>query len=276
MRRIAAKSGLSDDSWERMIESSESNRGSRRMESSSRSGNAPEEATTEPDKGVTRGQGQRERDALWREVIGLADYVEAALGTAIEALCQSRPELYAEVRAEEQEIDQWEVRIERQCLRVLALYDLVASDLRKVVVGLRINRDLEGLADLAENIAKRVKKIGKDPLAKSFAEDVQSLAEEAFGLVQQSLKALRTTDVTLARQVIEADRAVDQHRMALLDRLKMAIRATPERLNTWLRLINTARNLERAADHATNIAEAIIYIKDGVNVRRGQDDHLGD
>ncbi|MGE3821126.1 MAG: phosphate signaling complex protein PhoU [Isosphaeraceae bacterium] len=246
------------------------------MESRTGGGSPRDKSTGGRDAGETRGHVQREQDALWREVIGLADYVEAALRTAIEALCEGRPELYAEVRAEEEEIDRWEVRIERQCLRVLALYDLVASDLRQVVVGLRINRDLEGLADLAENIAKRVKKIGKDPLAKSFAADLQSLAEEALGLVSQSLLALRTTDVTLARRVIEADRAVDKHRMAILEQLKMAIRATPERLNTWLRLINTARNLERAADHATNIAEAIIYIKDGVNVRRGQDDPIVD
>jgi len=229
-------------------------------------------APTPPSSGDIRGHVQREQEALWQEVIGLADYVETALRTAIEALCESRPELYALVRAEEQEIDQWEVRIERQCLRVLALYDLVASDLRKVVVGLRINRDLEGLADLAENIAKRVKKLGRDPLAKAFVADLRSLAEEAFGLVEKSLVALRTTDAELAREVIQADRAVDKHRMAILERLKLAIRTTPERLNTWLRLINSARNLERAADHATNIAEAVIYIKDGVNVRRGQDD----
>lgn len=244
----------------------------KRLERDMDSANVGDPKAAGPVRLVSGGHVQREREALWKEVIGLADYVESALGTAIEALCESRPELYSEVLADEKEIDRWEVRIERQCLRVLALYDLVASDLRQVVVGLRINRDLEGLADLAENIAKRVKKLSRDPLSAAYVADLTSLAGEAFGLVEESLKALRATDADLARKVIQADRAVDKHRMAILDRLKLAIQTTPERLNTWLRLINSARNLERAADHATNIAEAVIYIKDGVNVRRGRDE----
>ena len=96
-----------------------------------------------------------QQEVLWNEVLSLAGYVETALNTAVEALCQGRLELVDQVRAEDQEIDRWEVRIETECLRVLAATALVATDLRRVVAALRINRDLEGMADLAEYLAKR-------------------------------------------------------------------------------------------------------------------------
>ena len=91
-----------------------------------------------------------------------------------------------------------------------------------------------------------------------------------------SLKALRTVDANLARNVILSDNAVDRNRAAVLADLKEAIRAEPELVNTWLRLINSARNLERAADHATNIAESVVYMKEGIFLRRGDGDGRGD
>jgi phosphate transport system protein len=218
---------------------------------------------------------RRDQEGLWREILSLADYVEKSLVTAVDALCDARPDLIAAVRAEEREIDRWEVRIEQECLRVLALYGLVASDLRRVVSALRVNRDLEGLADLAENIAKRAKKLSKDPIALPFLKGLRTLADLALPLVHDSLSALRTLDPVLARRVIEADRAVDRHRLALVSELKHALIERPDRVNTFLRLINSARNLERAADHATNIAEAVVSMKEGAIIRRG-DAHLSD
>ncbi|MCA1685173.1 MAG: phosphate signaling complex protein PhoU [Planctomycetia bacterium] len=222
------------------------------------------------------GHPHRQQEVLWGEVLSLAAYVEAALKTAVQALCRGRFDLIAQVRAEEKEIDRWEVRIETECLRVLALYGLVASDLRRVVAALRVNRDLEGMADLAENLAKRAKKLGRQPAAAVFLPRLGQLADEALAVVDDSLKALRTLDADLARRVILSDNAVDRHRAAVLAELKDAVRAEPEQVNTWLRLISSARNLERAADHATNIAEAVVYVKEGVLLRRGDGDGRGD
>ena len=93
------------------------------------------------------------------------------------------------------------------------------------------------------------------------------MATEALDQVRDSLDALTQSDAALARAVIAADRAVDRHYRAVLEGLKQAIRHDPDRIDTWLRLINTARNLERIADHATNIAEAVIYLKEGDIIR---------
>jgi phosphate transport system protein len=212
---------------------------------------------------------RRDQDALWQAILGLADNVEQALKTAVDALCDARPELIATVRAEEKRIDISEVRIEQECLRILALYGLVASDLRRVVSTLRVNRELEGLADLAENIAKRARKLSTDQDARPFLSRLRTLAELSLSLVHDGLDSLRTLDPMLARRVIEADRAVDRNRLAVVAEIKRALTDKPDRVNTWLRLINSARNLERAADHATNIAEAVVSMKEGAIIRRG-------
>jgi phosphate transport system protein len=218
------------------------------------------------------GQSFREQEGLWNEVLGMAADVEAALRAAVEALCAGRLDLVETVRAGEQAIDRWEVRIKEGCLRALALYGLAASDLRRVVAALRVNRELEGLADLAENLAKRARKLANEPAAAPFLPRVRLLADEAVAVVDGGLAALRSVDAALARRVIAADPAVDRRRAALLAELKAALRAEPDRVNTWLRLISSARNLERAADHATNIAEAVVYMKEGVTLRRGDRD----
>lgn len=223
-----------------------------------------------------RGQMHRDQEGLWREVLNMAAFAESALRTAVAALCEGRLELVDEVKAEEQEIDRWEVRIEAECLRVLALYGLVASDLRRVVAALSVNRDLEGLSDLAENLAKRARKLHRDPAAAPFLPRLCALADEALGVVDDGLTALRAVDAGLARRVILSDNAVDRSRAALLGELKEAVKGEPARVNTWLRLINSARNIERAADHATKIAEAVVYMKEGVVLRRGDTGEFGD
>ncbi len=218
------------------------------------------------------GHAVRDQEGLWNEVLGMAAQVEAGFRLGVAALCEGRIDLVDSIQAGEREIDQWEVRIERECLRVLALYGLVASDLRRVVAALRINRDLEGLADLAANLAKRARKLADDPAASPFVPSLRDLATLAGQVVDDGFTALKTVDAALARRVIEADRAVDALCAVILGDLKNAIRNDPERTKTWLRLISSARNLERAADHATNIAESVVYMKEGLILRRGDDD----
>ena len=231
-----------------------------------------------PENNPTRAGGHalRDQEGLWREVLSMAADVEAAFKRGVEALCGGRLDLVASIRANEPAIDRWEVRIEAECLRVLALYGLVASDLRRVVSALRINRDLEGLADIAENLAKRAPKVVNDPSAAPFLPRLKRLADESVAVVDAGFAALKGVDAPLARRVIEADHAVDAHRSALLGELKDAVRSDPEQTKTWLRLISSARNLERAADHATNIAEAVVYMKEGIILRRGDHDDRDD
>jgi phosphate transport system protein len=209
----------------------------------------------------------RDMEHLWEQILKLSAVVEAALTNAIRALCDGRPDLVAEVRGEEQAINDWEVQIELECLKVLALHNPVASDLRRVAVILKINGDLERLGDLADHIANRARKLVREPSPVAIPARLEALAQEALSQVHDSLEAVVKADDALARSVIEADRGIDRHRRLLQREFKDAIRREPDRVNTWLRLINTARNLERIADHATNIAEAVVYLKEGKIIR---------
>jgi phosphate transport system protein len=209
----------------------------------------------------------RDLEGLWGGVLMLAAVVEDALNRSVRALCDGRADLAEEVRGEERAVDRWEARIERECLKVLALHQPVASDLRRVAAVLKISGDLERMGDLARHIAKRVKKLADDPLAFPIPEPLEHLAVRSMAQVCDGLDALTRCDTDLARQVIDADRQVDLLYRVVLKELKRSVRAHPDRVDNWLRLINTARNLERIADHASNIAAAVIYLKDGDIVR---------
>jgi phosphate transport system protein len=209
----------------------------------------------------------RDMEHLWEQILKLAAVVETALTTSVKALIEGRPDLVAEVHGEEEAINDWEVQIELDCLKVLALHNPVASDLRRVAAVLKINGDLERIGDLADHIASRARKLANEPAPVPIPPRLETLANAALAEVRDSLDALAKSDPALARAVIEADRGVDRHRRAVQKELKQALRQHPERVNVWLRLINTARNLERVADHATNIAEAVVYLKEGRIIR---------
>jgi phosphate transport system protein len=211
----------------------------------------------------------RDLEGLWGGVLKLAAVVEQALKNSVHALCDGRADLADMVRHEEKAVDRWEVQIERECLKVLALHQPVASDLRRVAAVLKISGELERMGDLARHIANRVKKLSADPLAFPVPESLEALATEALGQVHDCLDALTSSDTALARAVIAADSHVNRGYRGVLREIKDSIREHPERVDNWLRLINTARNLERIADHAANIAEAVIYLKEGDIVRHG-------
>lgn len=209
----------------------------------------------------------RDMEHLWEQLLKLAAVVETTLSTSIKALCDCRADLVAEVKGEEDAINDWEVQIELDCLKVLALHNPVASDLRRVAAVLKINGDLERIGDLSDHIANRARKLARQTNPVPIPPRLEALAHEALAEVHACLDALAKNDPDAARAVIEADRGIDRHRRTVQKELKQAIRLDPQRVNTWLRLINTARNLERVADHATNIAEAVVYLKEGRIIR---------
>ncbi len=209
----------------------------------------------------------RDLEGLWSEVLKLAAVVEDSLNQSIHAFCDGRIELAEHIRDQKQTVERWEVRIERECVRVLALHQPVASDLRRVAAVLKINGDLERLADLARHIAKRIRKLAVDPLAFPIPQPLENLGMEALNQVHDSLDALVQANAVQAQAVIAAEKRVDRHYRNVLKLLKRQIVAHPERINTWLRLINTARNIERIADHASKIAESVVYLKEGEILR---------
>jgi phosphate transport system protein len=213
----------------------------------------------------------RDMESLWSEVLKLAAVVEDALNQSIHALCDGRVELAEELKHRKRAMDRWEVQIERECVRVLALHQPVASDLRRVTTVLKINGDLERLCDLARHIAKRVKKLTGHPDAFPIPQPLENLALSALSQIRDSLDALTQSNVARAQTVIAADRQVDLDYHAVQRQLKIEIVRNPERINTWLRLVNTARNLERIANHAAKIAESVIYLKEGDILRHQPD-----
>ncbi len=209
----------------------------------------------------------RVQEDLWAEALGLAAVVESALALSVTALCSHRPEPTAEVKAREREIDRREVGIESACLRVLVLYEPVASDFRRVLTVLRVNRNLERIGDLAVRIAKRTKKLASGPVPLPIPEPLEALAEGALCAVRGALDALAKSDTQLARTVIAGDRRLDEYQRTVRAGLKESIRREPGRLDDWLRLIEIARHLERVGDHAVGIAEAVVYLKEGQIIR---------
>lgn len=206
----------------------------------------------------------RDLESLWAELLKLAAVVEESLSRSIRALCNGQVDEIDEVKRTKGPLDRWEVEIEQQCVRILAIHQPVASDLRRVAAVLKINVDLKRMGDLSRHIAKRTKKLARDPQAFPIPQELEDLALEALAQVHSSLDALTQSDVRRAEAVIEADRAIDRQYRAVRKQLEQEIVQLPDRVGTWLRLTNSARNLERVADHAVKIAEAVLYLKDGV------------
>lgn len=166
------------------------------------------------------------------------------------------------------EIDEIEVEIEEDCLKILALHQPVASDLRFLITVIKVNNELERIADIAVNIANRVSAIDKSPsyaLVKDM--DFSGMSGVVVKMLKMSLDALINRKVDLARQVFLLDDEVDAYRNQVYQKIKDIIRQHPEHpgglINTYL----LARHLERTADRATNIAEEVIYLVEGVIAR---------
>ncbi|HEX3656171.1 MAG TPA: phosphate signaling complex protein PhoU [Pirellulales bacterium] len=208
----------------------------------------------------------RQLHELKQEIVYVGSLVEEALDKALRAL-SSRNELLArEVVEADEEINRMEVAVEEDCLRILALYQPVAMDLRFVVAVLKINNDLERIGDLAKNIAKRVIYLSRAREV-GVPSDFREMARIAQHMVKQSLDALVTSNSNLARQVRGDDDKVDAIRDRISETMSARIQEHPEQIEVLMKLFSVARHLERLADMATHIAEEVIYMVDGAIVR---------
>ena len=211
----------------------------------------------------------RDEEALWAQLVQLASAVEATLVTSIKALTEGQGNLAATVETEEPLIDRWEVRIEQECLRILALYDLTAFDLRRMVTVLKVNHDLERMADLGVHIARKARKLAGAPHPVPIPDPLKALTEEVQAAVHASLDALVRGDAATALEMITANHRIVRAARALERQLRKSIRQDPERTHTWLRLMTTTRHLKRIANHASRIGACVIYMKEGKIVRHG-------
>ena len=209
---------------------------------------------------------ERQIEHLKERILRVGTLVEEAISKSITALINRDLALSRRVIANDDEIDRMEVEVEEECLKILALYQPVAADLRFVVAVLKINNDLERLGDLAEHVAKKVLFLAKWPPL-DFRVDFRAMAAKAQSMVKRSLDALVNRDALLARQVRDQDDEVDIMQRSLRQQIESQLRDHPERADELLKLISIARHLERLADMACNIAEDVIYMVEGEIVR---------
>jgi phosphate transport system protein len=215
---------------------------------------------------------QRQIEVLKQKILYVGTLVEEAVAKAIVALINRDAMVGRKVIDADHVIDRMEVEVEEECLKILALYQPVAADLRFVVAVLKINNDLERMGDLAKNIAKRVEYLSKaDPV--DLPIDFRSMATKAQNMVKQALDALVNADTALARQVRSEDDEVDQARQRIRKQILDAIRKQPDKVEYFLKFNSVSKHLERLADMATNVAEDVIYMVEGEIVRH---QHLDD
>ena len=209
---------------------------------------------------------QREIETLKKKILTVGAIVEERIAKAIAAVIRQDAKLALEVVEGDEEIDQMEVEVEEDCLKILALHQPVAIDLRFVVAVLKINNDLERMADHAVNIARRAEYLAVYANT-DLPSDLEVMLQKTQTMVRQSLDALVSQDTILARHVCAADKEVDQLNRQMHVLIQQQIRENPERVEPLIHQLSVSRQLERIADLATNVAEDVVYMVEGDIIR---------
>ena len=214
---------------------------------------------------------QKEIENLKRNVLSLGADVEENVHKAVQSLRKRDSSLAEEIIAADYYIDRREVDLEEECLKILALHQPVAIDLRFVIAVLKINNDLERIGDLAVNIAEQAVFLTSEPPI-DIPFDFAGMSDKTKVMLKNSLDALVNMDPKLARAVCAADDEVDAINRKMYGQVQDGIRKKIEQMESLIHYLGVARHLERIADHATNIAEDVIYMVDGEIVRHKTED----
>jgi phosphate transport system protein len=208
----------------------------------------------------------REIEGLKEQVLALSATVEEAVWLAVRAVQEHDTALARSVLAGDRAIDEREVRVEEECLKILALHQPVAIDLRFLVTVMKINNDLERIGDLAVNIAERaIHLAAREEAPTTF--DFVGMATRTQEMLHTALDALVNVDPVRARDVCAMDDEVDAMNREMYGQVQAGIRQRPAHVDFYLQQLTISRQLERIADHATNIAEDVIYMSEGRVVR---------
>jgi len=205
---------------------------------------------------------QRELEQLKRSLLSLCGLVEDQVQRAVQALVSQDSEAAQQIEQQDALIDQQEIQIEEECLKILALYHPVASDLRFIVAVLKINNDLERIGDLAVNLAHKARTFAQFPGVENPF-DLRQMWADAQTMLRDSVNAMVRLDPQLAHQVCARDAQINEQKRHIRLLAEELIEKHPEQTRPLLALAAAARNLERIADHATNIAEDVIYLCQG-------------
>jgi phosphate transport system protein len=208
----------------------------------------------------------RDLENLQRRILSLASAVEQRIDRAIRALMERDVALAQSLLESDLTIDLEENEVEEDCLKILALHQPVAVDLRRVAAILKINTDLERMADLSVNIAERACALARAqdlPIPSTF----RQMTDLTNTMVRDSLDAFVNLNVELAKRVCRMDDEVDRYNREIIERCIHFMKQSPENVEAGLHLFSGARHLERIADHATNIAEDVVYMVEGKIIR---------
>ncbi len=207
-----------------------------------------------------------EMQVLSNRLLNMGALVEERVHGAMQALLERRADLAESIIVRDDEVNDLQIEIDDRCLKLLALQQPMAKDLRLITAAMKINADLERIGDQAVNIAENAIKILVAPPLKPMI-DLPRMAELAEAMTRDSLDAFVRRDSALARRVLEQDDEVDQMKDSMFRVLLTYMMADPGTIERALSLILVSRNLERVADHATNIAEDVIFVVEAKDVR---------
>lgn len=209
---------------------------------------------------------QEELGRLKERLLAMGGLAEERLRGAIRAIMERDPDLATEVVESDEPVNQLHIEIDSRCFKLIALHQPVAGDLRSIVAGLKINTDLERVGDLAVNIAEAVRRYLQHPPVKELV-DIPRMADIAQAMLRDALDAYVRQDVELAQKVLDEDDALDRLKTQVFRELLTFMLEKPSTIEPALDLILISRHLERVGDHATNIAEDVIFIVSARDVR---------
>lgn len=200
------------------------------------------------------------------KTLKLGSLVETMVERAVASLVDRDSRLADEVIASDQKVDVLDVEIDEDCLRLLALHQPAAKDLRFITTAMKITTDLERMADQAVNICERAIELNEEPQLKPYI-DIPIMSQLSQKMMREALDAFVRRDAELARQVIPEDNKVDALKDQIFRELLTFMMEDPRTIPRAIRLILVSRHLERIADHATNIAEMVVFLVEGKNIR---------
>jgi phosphate transport system protein len=209
---------------------------------------------------------EQELDQLRSKLLAMSALVESAVYHSIAAVVDKDRKLAEEVIQGEARVNRTEIEIDEHAISLLALHQPVAGDLRLITAALKINTDLERMGDLAVNIAERALSLLDEPVMPQVV-DIPQISALVQNMVRKSLDAFVSKDATAARSVLASDDAVDALRCAFFQELISFMQREPSQITQAISLLSVVRNLERIADHATNIAEDVLFYVKGIDVR---------
>ena len=216
---------------------------------------------------------ENELGRLREQVLFMGARVEEMIETAMRAFAERNTELARQTIDEDRQIDQLELDIDELCLKILARRQPVASDLRFITTTLKLVTDLERIGDLGVNICERVVELGEEP-SLPMNPSVKRIADAAVGMLHDALDAFVAGDAVKAAQVMDRDKTVDAYYAQLFPELVAHMMADPQVVYRATRVQSIGKYLERIADHATNIAEDVIFMVLGKDIRHRAEESL--